>query len=208
MKRCTKCGKERALSEFRKSSTTKDKLTSHCRLCLNAYSLQYRKVNKEYFDEYDKAYRVKNAKVANQRVKEWIKNNPERRKEQLASRYEHYKTEGRLDEYYGNTDKEQNRKRSKRWRELNTGQVSAQIAHRRALKLQAVPVWAEHEQIAALYGESRRLTETTGIAHQVDHIVPLKSNIVCGLHCKANLRIVTAEENNRKKCKLDESLLR
>jgi hypothetical protein len=32
----------------------------------------------------------------------------------------------------------------------------------------------------------------------VDHIIPLKSDFVCGLHCHTNLRVITAEENKAK----------
>jgi 5-methylcytosine-specific restriction endonuclease McrA len=108
----------------------------------------------------------------------------------------------RTKEYYGNTDKERNKERSRRWRSLNKGRVNAQIAKRRATALQATPPWAEFEQIAMLYVKARRLTETTGVDHEVDHIVPLKNDVVCGLHCLSNLRILTADANNRKKCKL------
>jgi hypothetical protein len=38
----------------------------------------------------------------------------------------------------------------------------------------------------------------TGVKWQVDHIVPLISKLVCGLHNEFNLRVITAMENNVK----------
>lgn len=143
--------------------------------------------------------------VARQRTAKWRQDNPERLKQQRRSYYERLKSEGRLDEYYGNTNREQNKLRSRMWRRMNQGQVNATLARRRATLLRATPSWAEYEQIIHIYNEARRLTEMTGIDHQVDHIVPLVSKVVCGLHCLNNLQILTADENNRKKCKFEET---
>lgn len=49
-----------------------------------------------------------------------------------------------------------------------------------------------------MYLEAKRIGQETGVKHHVDHIVPIKSPIVCGLHCEANLQILPEAENIRK----------
>lgn len=54
------------------------------------------------------------------------------------------------------------------------------------------------DAIKAIYLECARITNETGIPHQVDHIVPLKGKIVSGLHVPWNLQIIPARENRKK----------
>lgn len=68
-------------------------------------------------------------------------------------------------------------------------------ANRRAAKLQATPKWASESLILAMYEECQLKSEETGIVHHVDHIVPLISDIVCGLHSEDNLQILPALDN-------------
>lgn len=68
----------------------------------------------------------------------------------------------------------------------------------RAAKRRAVPAWADMEKVAAMYEEARRLTDETGVEHNVDHIVPLTSRKVADLHWEGNLRITTKLENAAK----------
>lgn len=77
-------------------------------------------------------------------------------------------------------------------------QIAEKSARRRAVAKRATPLWAVKPDIVLFYVEARRLTKETGIHHHVDHIVPLNGKTVCGLHVKNNLRVVTAEINEKK----------
>jgi hypothetical protein len=74
--------------------------------------------------------------------------------------------------------------------------VSREVVRRRQVsKRNASVVWANRAAMQAFYKEAKRLTELTGQVHQVDHIVPITSKIVCGLHCEANLQVLLRSEN-------------
>jgi len=72
---------------------------------------------------------------------------------------------------------------------------AAKSAKRRKKVIKATPQWFEEKEIQNIYIESAKITKETGIIHHVDHIVPLIHDLVCGLHCKDNLQIITADEN-------------
>ena len=72
------------------------------------------------------------------------------------------------------------------------------ICDRNAILNLATPVWANRDIINELYKTAQKLTTETGIPHAVDHIIPLKHPLVCGLHNEANLQILTKEENSKK----------
>ena len=75
---------------------------------------------------------------------------------------------------------------------------SARTARRRARKKNANAPWADDAAIKALYKDCKDLTEKTGIKHEVDHIYPLQSPYMCGLHVETNLQILPESDNNKK----------
>ncbi len=87
---------------------------------------------------------------------------------------------------------------SMRWYNSNKHVARALAAKYEARKLSATPAWADAKKIAAKYEESLSRTKSTGIQHHVDHVIPLRSKYVCGLHCEQNLAVITAKENRLK----------
>jgi len=87
----------------------------------------------------------------------------------------------------------------------NVDAVRADVSMRRRRHRQATPKWVTEEQkqvMRKLYLTARRLTKITNVRYVVDHIVPLRSEEVCGLHVPWNLRVITQEENLAKSNKL------
>jgi hypothetical protein len=80
----------------------------------------------------------------------------------------------------------------------NPAKSAERRALRRARMRNACPLWVDRDAIASVYAEARRLSEATGIKHEVDHIVPIKGRNVSGLHVPWNLRPFPAHENARK----------
>ena len=62
----------------------------------------------------------------------------------------------------------------------------------------ASPAWADKKAIKAMYAKAVRLAQETGIPHNVDHIEPLYSELVCGLHVESNLQVITSKQNRLK----------
>lgn len=54
------------------------------------------------------------------------------------------------------------------------------------------PKWANKRKILFIYEFARKHGK------QVDHIVPINGQTVCGLHCEDNLQVVRAYANQRK----------
>lgn len=127
---------------------------------------------------YDKAYNASRPGAAAARVKAWREANPDARKREYLNNAENVK------------------RRAKAWLLANPAKRRLFWANYRAKRLNATPVWADKEFIGLLYAEVHDLNRrgTRGCFH-VDHIVPLNSSLVCGLHTEQNLQVLPALEN-------------
>jgi len=108
--------------------------------------------------------------------------------------------------------KEKTNERVKRWRANNPDKLKAQrlrsyerhgaanSAKYRAAKRNAVTEDSDFEIIKKIYEKCKRVSEETGIPHDVDHIVPISKG---GLHHQDNLRIITSSENRSKGNRLE-----
>lgn len=85
--------------------------------------------------------------------------------------------------------------RYKDWASKNPHMIAERASRRRAVCKKATPSWASKRKIDEIYERAKILSNDTGILHHVDHIVPLKSDLVCGLHWEGNLQILPYYEN-------------
>jgi 5-methylcytosine-specific restriction endonuclease McrA len=93
----------------------------------------------------------------------------------------------------------------RKYKEANPELYKALTSVRKRRHRDATPKWITTGQKLAmrqLYLQAMELTKLTGERYVVDHIVPLISDEVCGLHVPWNLRVITQEENLKKSNKL------
>ena len=138
---------------------------------------------------------------ARNRSQEWAKKNKNRTEEIKRNWYQRNKD--KLRPIYANYKKEhtqENRLNSERWRLKNPEKRSATVRRHNAEKLKATPKWANKFIIEEAYDLARRRTLLKSGGHKwhVDHIVPLRSPFVCGLHVEHNLQVIPAITNQLK----------
>lgn len=98
----------------------------------------------------------------------------------------------------------------KKYKEANPELYKALTSVRKRRHRKATPQWITADQKLAmrqLYLQAMEITKLTSERYVVDHIVPLISFEVCGLHVPWNLRVITQEENLKKSNKLLDSPL-
>lgn len=93
---------------------------------------------------------------------------------------------------------------SNTYRIHNRAYYNLYIKSRSSRVKQATPIWADLVDIINVYKEAEYLQL------EVDHIIPIKHPLVCGLHVWSNLQLLSRSENAKKSNKFipfDEDIL-
>lgn len=170
---CHRCKVTKLCTEFYKDKTRNDGFYSYCKICTKAH------VRKWELDNPKK--RALNANL-------WVKNNLEKRR-QIANNWVA-------------KNKEQHSKTCKNWKLNNKDKLSVYSVKRRTSKLKSTPLFADLNKIKEIYENAAKM-RNKGFNVEVDHIIPLISKKVCGLHVEWNLQIIDATENRKKSNKFD-----
>ena len=84
------------------------------------------------------------------------------------------------------------RLRNQEWRKKNLDYDAFRSSMRRKVVKQATPMWADIESIKFVYKKAKEY------GFQVDHVVPLKSELVCGLNIPENMQLLHKSINTSK----------
>jgi len=197
-KTCTKCKIVLDILLFSTNKKSKDGLHSWCRACVN---LQ-RKENKEKYLITQKSYVANNP----EKIKQWVENtkkNPEYKikkanadkiyREKLGDSLRVKKKAYVLNNY---TKVQESKKREY---EKNKQAYKARAYQRLQNIKRLTPFDADKSKIQQFYIDAKTITLSTGIKHEVDHIIPISKG---GLHHQDNLQILTWLENRSKGTKI------
>lgn len=176
MKTCTKCMSSLSLECFAKRSASKDGYCTRCKWCMSLEAkAQYVAKREQRLADVLANY------AANRDAKcEYGRTYYRKNRDACAERVVRYQSNKRK------TDPE-----------FATAS-RARVAKRRAGRLRATPAWANFAEIKKFYRLADALTKQTGVRHEVDHVVPLQSPLVCGLHNQFNLQVLPLKKNRTK----------
>jgi|TARA_B110000211_G_C14076299_1_gene552227 leucyl aminopeptidase (aminopeptidase T) len=153
--------------------------------------------DKEKMKAYKKVYYESNKEKQKAYIKAWRKANKEKMK---ASDKAYYEANKEKKKAYRKANKEKMKAYKKVYKKNNRGLFNAYNSKRQADKIMATPSWANLEKIKEIYKNCPE-------GYHVDHIYPLRSKYVCGLHVENNLQYLTATENLQKSNKIIDKYL-
>ena len=161
----------------------------------NVYNRQYRKDNKEAVKIIEAQYRKDAKEITASCSARWYKNN---KKDSNARSALWYGNNKEVVKAYSAQYRKDNKERIAVWCKLNPDKVAANNSHRKFKLKQATPRWSEIDEIKVMYLKRDEYRKTYGIPFEVDHIIPIRSDTVCGLHVLANLQLLDKSLNSSK----------
>lgn len=201
-KLCPGCGHSKAISEFPAGRI--GAVRARCKICTAQAARAWRKANPDKVKlqkkrEYEKAP----GKVI-ARVQRWRQKNPEKYAAQLARQTQKNREDDIARLKAWKSDPENRLESGRRYRKKYSARVRAHTRRYQAAKRKAIPAWANLKEIEWFYARAMQLAAETGTPHEVDHIVPLISQEVCGLHWEGNLQVLPRFDNRSKSNRLVE----
>ena len=174
--------------------------TATCKICRKQYLQQYRARNIEQLRAYDRERGLQPARIAEKaRMRTPQEKIQDKARDAIRAKDPRYMAWRRnYTQKYYQEHSQAILTRVAAYAKQNPHKMRAHSARREATELRATPAWATKAYVDMFYAVAREESARLGIKVHVDHIVPLRSPLVCGLHVEHNLQLLTATHNMRK----------
>lgn len=193
MKTCSSCKIDKTLDSFRLRKDGRNNFV--CTDCKNFKCREWRRNNKESNKLSVENWRNNNLDRVKIKRQEYLTNN----RELLAEKSRIYRKNN--PEKWRETKHQSTLKNKHKYKaKINAASRSYKIKKRQSSKYLTELLKSE---ITTIYENCANMTKELNIEYQVDHIIPINNELVCGLHVPWNLQILTKDENLFKTNKFD-----
>lgn len=195
-KKCKKCDIWKPFEDFYKCNKAADKHQTHCKNCKSEFARQSNNVAASTHKTCNKCS-----------IKKPVSEFRKCRTNKDGLRHDCKTCHSAANKAYRQANKERKLELNRAYTLRNKDKVLAKTRKYQAKKLNRTPEYLTDQDIQVMrdiYAEARRLTQTTGVPHEVDHIVPLQGKEAQGNHEPSNLQIITRAENRRKSNKVNQ----
>jgi hypothetical protein len=170
-----------------------------CKTCHSAYIRAWNAANPEKAKAISARKYAKNRAQDNARTAAYLAAHPEKKLAYGAAyRARNPEKERARAKKYRDSHKAEGLAYRQKYRAENKDLVTLWDANRRANEKRATPSWANQFFIAEAYHLAKLREQVCGGSWHVDHLVPLQSKRVCGLHVEHNLSVIPGPENMSK----------
>jgi hypothetical protein len=153
---------------------------NECPACAKERTDKWRAANKDRITAHMRKWTASHPETNRAKARAWEKANPEKRRARAK--------------IWRDNNPDKCAEYASKYAKSHKGVVNTNTYRYRAKKLRAQPVWAKQDHIRGMY-ELCALFRSAGLDLHVDHIVPLQSKYVCGLHVENNLQLLHSTEN-------------
>lgn len=177
---CRKCCIEKKANSdnFYASKLSQGSKVLTCKPCRDKFS--YMMQDKEQQKDRHKKWRDKNKEKISTYKKNYVKNN----KDKIKTKDKEYRSRTEV--------KKARRLYERKYYQENRNKLIAYSCAYDSRVRASRPSWQSQKEINNYYKKAKE----NGL--EVDHIVPIKSDLVCGLHCIDNFQLLTRSENASK----------
>lgn len=227
MKKCYTCQVEKQINDYAKNSSVKGGISNVCRMCQAENKRKYYLRNRDEFIRKSKLSFEKRKLNRPKKEKKPLvtglssRNDPNYMKiyyEQTKHNRKYVSSEKLKEKarLYSRKNREVRLQKAKEYLEKNRDVINERsrlykknnkdvinsINSERRIKKNRFKLKEDKVNILKIYKDSLKL-KSYGFDVQVDHIIPINHDIVCGLHVSWNLQILTKDDNIKKSNKFD-----